>query len=119
MYCDESCSQLASYPDLLTPAFVTCSTNTAEGLVKLGHVQWRTWTCRGVAHSRKNNKWVSALLITNTDRRTTERSTSDCLGDVSWIQKATLQLYRKNVSLLHTSRYVIAHESVLPGFHPH
>jgi len=29
---------LASYPALLTPAFVTCSTNAGEGLVKLGHV---------------------------------------------------------------------------------
>jgi len=26
---------LASYPGLLTPAFVTCSTNAGEGLVKL------------------------------------------------------------------------------------
>jgi len=36
----------ASYPGLLSPAFVTCSTNTGEGLVKLimcndvpGHVE--------------------------------------------------------------------------------
>jgi len=28
----------------------------------------------------------------NTERRMTERSTSDSLGDVSWIQKAALQL---------------------------
>ena len=28
----------ASYPGLLTPAFVTCSTNAGEGLVKLSHV---------------------------------------------------------------------------------
>jgi len=40
---------------------------------------------------------VSALPIANTDHRTTERSTSDSLGDVSWIQKAALQLYRRNV----------------------
>ena len=33
------------------------------------------------------------IPIANTDRRTTERSTSDSLGDVSWIQKAALQLY--------------------------
>jgi len=33
---------------------------------------------------------VSALPITNTDHRTTERSTSDSLGDVSWIQIAAL-----------------------------
>ena len=49
------------------------------------------------------------------DCRTTERSTSDGLGSVSWIQKAALQLYRRNVPLLHTSRYVIACGSVLPG----
>jgi len=30
--------ELASYPGLLTPAFVACSTNTGEGLVKLSHV---------------------------------------------------------------------------------
>ena len=30
---------VASYPGLLTPAFVTCSTNTGEGLVKLSHMQ--------------------------------------------------------------------------------
>jgi len=44
---------LASYidPDLLAPAFVACSTNVGEGLVKLSHVQWHTWTCGGVAHS--------------------------------------------------------------------
>ena len=41
-----------------------------------------------MAHSQKNNKQASALLIANTDRRRTERSTSDSLGDVSWIQKA-------------------------------
>jgi len=42
---------LASYPGLLAPAFVTCSTNAGEGLVKLSHMGWRTWTCGGVAHS--------------------------------------------------------------------
>ena len=42
---------LTSYPGLLTPAFVTCSTNAGEGLVKLSHVVGRTWTCGGVAHS--------------------------------------------------------------------
>ena len=30
---------VASYPGLLTPVFVACSTNTGEGLVKLSHVQ--------------------------------------------------------------------------------
>jgi len=27
-----------------------------EGLVKLSHMQWRTWICGGVAYSRKNSK---------------------------------------------------------------
>jgi len=46
------------YPGLLIPAFVTCSTNTGEGLVKLSHVQWHTWTCGGVAlvHSQENSR---------------------------------------------------------------
>jgi len=48
----------------------------------------------------------------------TECSTSDSLGDVSWIQKVTLQLYRRNVPLLHTSRYVIPRDLVLPGLPP-
>ena len=30
--------RLASYPGLLAPAFVACSTNAGEGLVKLSHV---------------------------------------------------------------------------------
>jgi len=43
---------------------------------------------------------VSALLITDMDRKTTERSTSDSLDDISWIQKATLQLYRRNLGFI-------------------
>jgi len=53
--------------------------------------------------------------IANMDRRTTEHLTSGSLGDVSWIQKAALQLYGRNVPLFHTSRYVIPRDSVLPG----
>jgi len=44
------------------------------------------------------------LLTENMDRRMTEHSTSDSLGN----SEATLQLYRRNVPLLHMSRYVIA-----------
>ena len=47
---------LASYLGLLTPAVVACSTNAGEGLVKLTHVQWRTWMCGGGAQSRKNSQ---------------------------------------------------------------
>ena len=32
---ERSCEGITSYPGLLTPAFVACSTNTGEGLVKL------------------------------------------------------------------------------------
>jgi len=60
-------------------------------------------------------KAASTLLIANTDCGMTERSTLDSLGNVSWIQKAALKLYRRYVPLLHMSRYVIAHDSVLPG----
>ena len=42
------------------------------------------------------------------DCRTSEHSISDRLGDVSWVQKAALQLYERNVPLFHTSRYVIS-----------
>ena len=68
-----------------------------------------------MAHSQKN---CSALPIANADHGMTERSTSGRLNNVSWIQKATLQLYRRNVPLLHTSRYVIPRDSVLPGLPP-
>ena len=34
----QSVSRLASFPGLLAPAFVACSTNAGEGLVKLSHV---------------------------------------------------------------------------------
>ena len=52
---------VVSYPGLLTPAFVACSTNNGEGLVKLSYVQWCTWMCGKVAHSWKNSKEVNAL----------------------------------------------------------
>jgi len=55
-------SVLASYPGPLTQAFVACSTNTGEGLVKLNHVQWCTWTCAGVAHySYKAAFWTQEM----------------------------------------------------------
>ena len=59
-----SCTILiAKYPGLLTPAFVTCSTNVGEGLVKLIHVQWCTWILGGREeewhiHRKTVNKWV-------------------------------------------------------------
>jgi len=59
---------------------------------------------------------VSVLPIASMDRRTTECLTSDSLGDISWVQKATLQLYWRNMPLLHTSRYVIAHDQFYQAF---
>ena len=64
------CIVVASYPDLLAPAFVACSTNVGEGLVKLSHMVWRTWTCGGVSHSRKTaSKRVRYRLQTRTVER--------------------------------------------------
>ena len=60
--CDLSHLGLALYPGLrlLAPVFIACSTNVGEGLVKLSHVVWRTWTCGGVAHSFCTAvKWLS------------------------------------------------------------
>ena len=79
---------LALYPGLVTPAFVACSTNTGEGLVKLIHAMTYLDVWRSGTYPEKSQ--ASALPIANTDCRTTENSTSDSLGDVSWIQKADL-----------------------------
>jgi len=62
--------ELASYPGLPTPVFVACNTNVGEGLVKLSHVQWRTWTCGGVAHSWKT---ASKRVHYQSQTRTIER----------------------------------------------
>jgi len=59
----------------------------------------------GVAHSwEKASKRVHYQLQIWTLERLSAQHQS--LGDVSWIQKATLQLYRKNVPLLHMSTLV-------------
>ena len=98
------CSKFAitSYPGLLPPAVVACSTNTG----KTDHMQWRTWMlgeCVEEWHvPRKTaSKWVH--YQSQNDHGTAEHLTSGSLGDTSWVQKAALQLYRKNVPLLHTS----------------
>ena len=41
---------------------------------------------------------MNALPIANTDRRTTEHSTSDSLGNISWIQKAALQHIQNRIA---------------------
>jgi len=98
----------SSYPGLLTPAFVARSTNTGEGLVKLSHVQWRTWTCGGVAHSRKYHKWVHYQLQTWTVEWLSDWHQTVLVMFLGFIKL----LYRRNVPLLHTSKYVTAHDSV-------
>jgi len=45
----------------------------------------------------------SALPNATTDHTVTEGLTSGSLVTISWIQKATSQLYRRNVPLLHVS----------------
>jgi len=111
-------STIASYPDLLTPAFVTCSTNAGEGLVKLSHVKWHTWTCGGVAHSFCTAvKWLSESKKRHQDclMLSAQLFYGPCLRSVSHSLNCC---FSGNVPLLHTSRYVIACESVLPGL-PH
>jgi len=67
---------------------------------------WRSGT---FPESKQVRYWLQAR---------TERSTSDSLGNVSWVQKDALQLYRRNVPLLHMSRYVIEHDQYYQAF-PH
>jgi len=49
------------------------------------------------------SKYVSALPNANMDHARTECLTSGSLRNVSWVQKAASQLYRRNLSLLHMS----------------
>ena len=71
---------------------------------------WRSATFPEKKNKKKNSNYVSVLLIANTDRTASEHSTSHSLADISWTQKATLQLYWRNMPLLHMSRY----DSALP-----
>ena len=86
-----------------------CSTNVVESLVKL-------IMCNDVPGSveewhipRKTaGKWGHYRLQTRTIERLEHSTSESLLGDLSWIQKATLELYSRNVPLLYTSRCVIA-----------
>ena len=109
---------LASYPGLLAPAFVACNTNAGEGLVKLSHVLWRTWTCGGVAHSF----CTAVKRLSESEKRrqdclmlSTQSFYGPCLQSVA---HSLTCCFSGNVPLLHTSRYVIPHDSVLPGLPP-
>ena len=93
--------------------------NAVESLVKL-------ITCNDVPGSveewyipgKTAGKWGHYRLQTRTVERL-ENSTSDSLlGDVSLIQKATLELYSRNVPLLYTSGCVIARHQFHQAF-PH
>jgi len=110
------CYALASYPGLLTPAFVTCSTNTGEGLVKLitcnnvpGHVkEWHIPSVKQLSEPKK--RCQDCLML----------STQSFYGSCLWLVAHSLTCgFSRNVPLLHMSRYVNARHSVLPGLPPH
>ena len=70
--------QLASYPGVLIPAFVACTTNMGEGLVKLSHVVWCTWACGGVAHSQEKqqvSEYATELQTQTVERLSTRHQT--------------------------------------------
>jgi len=109
---------VASYPGLLTPMFVACSTNMGEGLVKLSHMVWGTWMCGGVAHpfcttvkrlSESKKRCYDCLMSS------TQSFYGLCLRSVVHSLTCCFPGY---VPLLHTSRYVIPRDSVLPGLPP-
>ena len=106
---------LASYPGLLTPSFVTCSTDVGKGLVKLSHVQRRTWTCGGVAYSFCTAvKWLSESKKCR--QNCVMSSTQLFYGPCLWSVAHSLSCcFSRNVPLLHTSRYVIGRVALRKG----
>ena len=80
------------YPDLFAPAFVTCSTNVGEGLIKL--ITFRYVPGHWVDVWRSGTFTEKSKYATDCNHRpcTTEQSTSVSLRDVSWVQKAISQL---------------------------
>ena len=100
----------------LPPKSILSWMNAGEGLVK-------QITCNDIPgrleewHRITASKWVCYRLQTQTSEWL-ECSTAGSLGDISRVQKATLQLYRRNVPLLHTPRYVTAHDQFYQAF-PH
>ena len=109
------CCWLASYPGLLTPVFVACSINAREGLVKLSHLVWRTWTCGGVVvYSCKAAFWIQDTLL-----RLSDVLRSVVLRSVFAIGSTLTCCFSGNVPLLHKSTYIIRRDSVLPGFPQH
>ena len=102
-------------PSLHVRAFVACSINAGEGLVKLSHVVWRTWTCGGVVQSfctavkrlPESKKRCQDCLMSSA-----QSFYGPCLQSVA---HSFTCCFSGNVPLLHTSRYVIPRDSVLPG----
>ena len=100
----EPCEQFALYPGLLTPASVTCSANAGEDLVKL-------ITCNDVPG--RVEEWhipgkTGALLIANTDQKTTE-----CLN------QTVLVMFLGFRKLLYSCREGMCHSSTRPGISLH
>ena len=69
------------------------------------------WMSGGVAHLLKNCKYVCILSITTTDYGTIEQSTSDSLGDISWVQKQPHSCQKSEATLPDVNL-----SWVLPGF---
>jgi len=90
-------------PGLLTPPFVTCNTNAGEGLVKLSHVQWRTFCTAGKRLSEPK-KCCQDCLISSA-----QSFYSLCLQSVA---HSLTCCFSGNVPLLHSSRYVTTRDSV-------
>ena len=100
----EPCEQFALYPGLLTPASVTSSANAGEDLVKL-------ITCNDVPG--RVEEWhipgkTGALLIANTDQKTTE-----CLN------QTVLVMFLGFRKLLYSCREGMRHSSSHPGISLH
>ena len=107
---------LASYPGLLTTAFVTCSTNAGEGLAKLITCNDITWTCGGVAFS---------FCIAVKQLSETKKCHQDCLmlSTQSFYHPCLKSLahsltcdFSRNAPLLHTSGYIIARDQFYQAF---
>ena len=101
-----SWSIVTSYPGLLAPVFVACSTNAGEGLVKLSHAMtyldvWRSGTF--LLYSYKSAFWIQ-----ETSPRLSDVEFSVVLQSVFAIGSALACDFSGYVPLLHTSRYVIA-----------
>ena len=110
---------LPSFLNEASISFVACSTNAGEGLVKLSHVVWRTWTCGGVAHSFCTA--VKQLSESKERYQDCRRSSAQSFSGLWWqsVAHSLTCRFSGNVPLLHTSRYVIPRDSVLPGLPPH